>query len=338
MENSSLASKRIGWIDIAKGFAIIFVFFGHTISTPIVFSEFIYLFHMPLFFVLSGYCFSRKSSFKEFVKGKAKSLILPVFTLGLTGSVAVAVAMKIVKDDEIEWLKLLLNPIIQYGNNDLLWYLPTLFVAFIVFYLLSRLLENHPVFLALISFALAFITYFTVKGVNVTLPWHIDTACIALPFLTVGYLFRKYNAAEKLKKFFVPIISFALCAIIGFINIKFFGTIDMHTNCYGNIILFYLGAFAGTAMIVSLSMFIGNNKVLEFCGKNSLIFYALEPVQYFANYLLKFILSISILNYETSIVFSSVVSLFAVIFIVLICSVAAYIINKFLPFLLGKKK
>lgn len=46
--------KRIAWVDLAKGMAMILVIVGHTVGNiPVVIS--IYSFHMPLFFILSGY-------------------------------------------------------------------------------------------------------------------------------------------------------------------------------------------------------------------------------------------------------------------------------------------
>ena len=46
--------KRIQWLDIAKGLAIILMILGHT-SIPKFAADFIWLFHMPLFFIASGY-------------------------------------------------------------------------------------------------------------------------------------------------------------------------------------------------------------------------------------------------------------------------------------------
>lgn len=46
--------KRILWIDIAKAIAILLMVVGHT-SIPNVLSNFIWAFHMPLFFIASGF-------------------------------------------------------------------------------------------------------------------------------------------------------------------------------------------------------------------------------------------------------------------------------------------
>lgn len=49
-----MANNRVAWLDIAKGMAIILMVLGHT-SIPAVASNFIYAFHMPLFFIALGH-------------------------------------------------------------------------------------------------------------------------------------------------------------------------------------------------------------------------------------------------------------------------------------------
>ena len=53
-----MKNKRVTYIDIAKGLAILCVIIGHTtqyIDIGII-NPFVFSFHMPLFFVLSGWC------------------------------------------------------------------------------------------------------------------------------------------------------------------------------------------------------------------------------------------------------------------------------------------
>jgi acyltransferase len=52
-------NKRIGWIDIAKGITILLVIVGHTLIGYKV-NDYIYAFHMPLFFICSGLLFKPK--------------------------------------------------------------------------------------------------------------------------------------------------------------------------------------------------------------------------------------------------------------------------------------
>ena len=47
-------AERINWIDFAKGVAIILVVLGH-VNTPSRLQDFIYMFHMPFFFMTAGF-------------------------------------------------------------------------------------------------------------------------------------------------------------------------------------------------------------------------------------------------------------------------------------------
>lgn len=71
-------SKRDVSIDICKGIGIMLMVLGHSGSPKIV-HDFIYMFHMPLFFFVSGYCFDEKylNIPFAFVKKKIKGLWWP---------------------------------------------------------------------------------------------------------------------------------------------------------------------------------------------------------------------------------------------------------------------
>lgn len=70
--------KRDLSISISRGIGIILMVFAHA-SVYNYPNSMIYLFHMPLFFLLSGYCFKDKSlqSFPSYLARKIKTLYLP---------------------------------------------------------------------------------------------------------------------------------------------------------------------------------------------------------------------------------------------------------------------
>ena len=91
-------NKRIEWIDSARGIAILLVVIGHVLGGYTgnyglpqyqriinLLVDIIYSFHMPLFFMISGYVFGlkkynwSKSNYVVFVKYKAKTLLVPYF-------------------------------------------------------------------------------------------------------------------------------------------------------------------------------------------------------------------------------------------------------------------
>lgn len=68
-------------IDIVKALAIILMVYGHTFG---VFRNFVYLFHMPVFYIISGYVFkhkhaSSKLAFREYFFDRAKRLMVPYY-------------------------------------------------------------------------------------------------------------------------------------------------------------------------------------------------------------------------------------------------------------------
>lgn len=56
--------ERIAWIDMAKAIAILLMIVGHEINSGGV-RSFIFSFHMPLFFILSGYTTHRVTAWHE---------------------------------------------------------------------------------------------------------------------------------------------------------------------------------------------------------------------------------------------------------------------------------
>lgn len=71
--------SRNNFISIAKAIGIILMVIGHS-GCPVLLSKFLYMFHMPLFFICSGYFFKEIScskSFLTFCAKKVKGLYLP---------------------------------------------------------------------------------------------------------------------------------------------------------------------------------------------------------------------------------------------------------------------
>lgn len=75
--------KRVEWIDIAKGFAMILVVIGHTAfstSKQEILRAMIFSFHMPLFFILSGMTLSFADNWKQLMNKTVKdvkNLLIP---------------------------------------------------------------------------------------------------------------------------------------------------------------------------------------------------------------------------------------------------------------------
>ena len=73
-------ARRLEWVDRARGWGIILVVLGHT-STISAVNSWIYAFHMPVFFWLSGYLYTGRS-FLYTVKKRSLTLLVPYFFFG----------------------------------------------------------------------------------------------------------------------------------------------------------------------------------------------------------------------------------------------------------------
>ncbi|MBS6411217.1 MAG: acyltransferase family protein, partial [Tannerella sp.] len=130
---SSNPPNRDITIDIAKGIAILLVVLGH-LQNPI--NKYIYAFHMPLFFFLSG-MFVKEMSLKDTICQNGYRLLLPFIFYYLY-----AVLMKIGRlflsgkfTIESLWFT---NIDSVFYNIGPIWFLLSLFYIFVLWSLLSK--------------------------------------------------------------------------------------------------------------------------------------------------------------------------------------------------------
>ena len=142
--NSEVKSNRLQWADAARGIAILLVLFGHTCPPPYT-TAFIYAFHMPLFFFLSGLFMSYDTPWKTWWQKRVRTLLVPfvIFNLVLLVSDWCIVAFSPNVHTPVDipgrllgtltgwrsaaWPLFQGTPIHSWASS--LWFLPALFVA-----------------------------------------------------------------------------------------------------------------------------------------------------------------------------------------------------------------
>lgn len=68
-------TKRMRYIDIAKGIAMICIIVGHLKSQNII--RVVYTFHVPIFYIITGYFINNKRTVLDFLKVKFRTLVVP---------------------------------------------------------------------------------------------------------------------------------------------------------------------------------------------------------------------------------------------------------------------
>ena len=76
-KDSSMVSSRSRTVDIARGIAMIAIVIGHLGVHDI--NRVVFTFHLPIFFIITGYYLKTDESFKAVVKKRFRTLIVPYF-------------------------------------------------------------------------------------------------------------------------------------------------------------------------------------------------------------------------------------------------------------------
>ncbi len=288
--NNKQYLNRINWIDALKGLSIFFVIVGHNINVeygfiPTVTKSFIYSWHIPLFFFLSGICFSTKDNIRNFIIKKIRTLIIPMVVFSIINILVDYIFYGLLLNTSQRNIEYLINSLIgiilqQRGQtyNSYLWFLPCMFWVQILLYLLVKFLKTKRN-LVLVMLMLFTVGILFIKFVGIMLPWEIETSLIALIFTGIGFIVKdNIHFLGKVSKWY-SIIAFVICGIITYINTVYNGEhVDLATNTIGLPITYLIGAFSGICGWCILFYKMNNIKILNYIGKNSLIYYSFSTV------------------------------------------------------------
>lgn len=246
--------KRIIWIDYAKALGIYLVILGHTLDGGGIIKDVIYSFHMPLFFIISGFLYKYTCG-KKFAQQTIRQLLIPLLFFNL---LELLPRLRNITDEGI--LSVITNFIADYCKSFMdgeplvgpSWFVLALIWMRIILYVFIRFLHEKSVpWLLMVSLLLGWglSTYAGNLSENNILC--LGNAIIGLPFYVGGYVIKtKYNAVlEMVKKrlWLITLIVFLLWGLGVGIN-GFVSLAGCHVG--NNIWLMYLTGFAGTMSVV----------------------------------------------------------------------------------------
>lgn len=225
---------------------------GHS-SAPKNITHCIYIFHMPLFFIISGYLFNFfkwSNNFKGFINKRFDRMIIPYFGMSILVFYPMwyIASMKFsqfatheIPTPQKTFLDIFYATFVGDGMtfNPVLWFLPCLFVSEIIFFVLLTLCKTTKMQI-LCSISIAIVGYL-LRSFN--LPWSIDIAMVVQVLLMSGYLLKKID----IKMWLIAI------SMIIFMLSNAFNSVDTSHRIYGNLFLYYAGGISGTILILKLS-------------------------------------------------------------------------------------
>lgn len=131
---------RIEYIDILRAIGILFMIVGHLGIGGTKTDHIIHSFHMPLFFIISGY-FYKTGEIKKQIEHKVRTILVPYFVFGSFHYVLWLFLNCNKTDNLLRPLQCLLFDCtsLDMPIAGALWFLPCLFLAELMYILIVRL-------------------------------------------------------------------------------------------------------------------------------------------------------------------------------------------------------
>lgn len=287
-------TKRIEYIDLAKGFCILLVVLFHiamAYGQQFPMNNFFKAFRMPLYFFLSGFFFKTYEGFGGFLKRKINKLLIPFVFYYLTLSVALSLILYHYFDITLEKTEnfTIITSLIEFVTrenfpNSPIWFLLCLFEINVFFYGIYKLSEIY--FRNIKISALIIITFFVgyigmiLGHFRINIPAFVDTSLSCLPFFSFGYLINKHttllvpNKYDKYIWIIIP-LAFAFVAIFAHYLIyrtNYFSTISLITA--------YPCGIIGTLGVIYIAKFFNKIPIVSYWGHYSIIILVTHKIVY----------------------------------------------------------
>jgi acyltransferase len=306
MNDRGISAKRIPTIDISRFYGMILVYYGHIVeqvmyigsAAAAVHYKFIYSFHMPLFFLLSGTIVAEKNlalPFARFFKRTVAARLVPYILF----SVLLGIVSLIIPG----W-----HPLGELTNSSAylkgisdtlrglpafcipLWFMALLVSVEFFHYFVSKLLKNSSVLVILTAilyvggYYLNEAYFFMAKG---KLFWFINEVPVVYCFYVAGILIKNSGWLERdISKLWSGIGAlFCLFLILVTFDLnmgpfRFLQAVIIVASGHGNIFLFPLTAFLGSIFILLAASSIPQWKWLSYMGINALSLFCMNGIFY----------------------------------------------------------
>ena len=315
--------KRKEWIDVLRAIAIIFVVFGHNAQWCGDFFCYTTPIKIPLFFSISGYLFNvRDGKTLIFLNNWFKKLVFPFFCL-----VTIPAFFYSIKNG----IDILSNSWYKMISGDSYWFMNCIIIAEVIHFIIRKYCKAtlFVIICSLIISALGLVLcnegFFDFCMFN--------TALVCQVFFAFGYLIRRYEWLLDKISIVHSVILLVLYVSLCFISKCLFDDylyFDCHLNHYYNIpyclLLIVVGVIVCFSVVKKITKF---PRWLVFLGQNTLIVYL-----WAGHTILFFVVlhKLGVVIPDKSLFFSTLHTIWACG----VCMGASYIVNRHVPFIVGK--
>lgn len=290
-------------ISVSKGICIILMVIGHS-GCPTFLHDFIYLFHMPFFFFISGWFCKQSTSLcgkgglSIKILKRIKRLYIP-FVLYCLAFIALSVISTACTGTDYLGVKEISVPLVikvlvnMEAPTDLLgatWFIRSLFFAAVsidILLFISRKIRHSELYLL----AIFLVTAVWMKTFPADTPVIRQLALIVFggAFFLLGCSFRKMF--EKMMGY---ILALPVCIILLVLETVFIPNTMLKVNGAWDSILYFIGAIPGILLMLIISSYVNRLKstgrILSYIGINTRIILFLHFTAFIAINLLAVVL------------------------------------------------
>ena len=332
-------TKRLGYIDFAKGLCAFFVVISHSRCDSL---NFIYPFYcyffLPLFFIISGFLFRPQPELlvKDFLLKLLRKLVIPYILLAILGVISVKSFWSLIFTFNLNALVQCFLPIFL---GKTYWFVANLIVVQLSFFCILFTFKRFQSIV--VKSTVAIMGFFCVFVINRGdspgyLPYNLDTLPLTLGYFSLGALIKELGILQMFNKNRMGIL-LSLFSLFVYTSIVYaFGdaNINMHLNQYGDCPLKYIiYSLIGSFAIVYFSINYSFGFFIKAVGKYSLIVYCTQRTAFvLATYTLRCFVNDNAIGQNI---------MLSTIYVILTCIyslVFAFLLKRFFPIVLGGSK
>ncbi len=298
MSDNTKTTRRVRWLDMARGINIFLVMYAHAVSSFRPEVKWICSFFIPLFFIISGYCYKFD---EKFVAKNTKKILIPYLKWGGIGFLFGLAASLLTNEFEVH--KGILDAVnLLLGRTQ--WNYPLWFLAA---YLITKLVYDGICFVKnktkiaekpigeifewtiVVAFTIAGYLYSQYKNTGHSV-FRFDTGFVMLLFFAIGHKLAITIKNTAIKKETLLITGASALLINIFSGCVFNDLVSNSSNEYGNVVLFVISSLTGSLFVFCICKIFEERKTiakpLSWLGKNSmtimcthaLVYYSVEVV------------------------------------------------------------
>lgn len=261
---NSVQNRRIKYLDVAKGIGILLMLIGHQPTfIPSNFVNWIYSFHMPMFFIIAGFLHRQYGSISSSIIHYIKRLLIPYYLICI-----VMMWINMISTGRYDLFSYYIGETINgEGATHIEWFLLCLFWGNIIVDVVIKKISKFDLQCLIIT-AGVFCSFFYSLIFENNLPLKIDSSLFSSGFIFVGYVLwnkTKYKESEMNGLWILLLGMVSILSCFAFKKIITDNTmiLDIKGNVYSSVILNYGVAISGSLFILELS-----KRICSYCHKD----------------------------------------------------------------------